>query len=48
MSNLNIQLDDELHKKLKVKAVMSSLTLKDYIITELSKETEKEAQKFGI
>jgi hypothetical protein len=35
MVNINIEIDDELHKKLKIRSIMNNITLKDYIIDEL-------------
>ena len=48
MVNINIQITDELHKKLKVNSVMSSSTLKEYIIEQLSKEAEQAAKNLGV
>ena len=42
MVNINIQITDDLHKKLKVSSVVSSKTLKEYIIEELSKRVNQE------
>lgn len=40
MVNLNIDLPDELHKSLKLKAIKESKTLKDIIVTRLTMEVE--------
>jgi hypothetical protein len=39
--NINIQLPDELHKKLKTLAVMKDTTLKEIIIKQLEKRAKK-------
>ena len=41
MVNINIQIPDELHKKLKLEAVSKESTLKDLIIGKLSKYPKK-------
>ena len=38
MVNINIQIPDELHKKLKLKAVEKEITIKDQIIRIIEKE----------
>ena len=38
MANINIQIPDELHKKLKLKAVEKEITIKEYIIAMMEKE----------
>ncbi|MFA5797783.1 MAG: hypothetical protein WC916_07175 [Candidatus Woesearchaeota archaeon] len=38
MVNINIQIPDELHKKLKLKAVEKDITIKDQIIRIIEKE----------
>jgi len=43
MGNINIELDEELHKKAKIYCAMNSITLKDFIIKLL----EKEANNLG-
>ncbi|MEM4259865.1 MAG: hypothetical protein QXG00_01365 [Candidatus Woesearchaeota archaeon] len=35
MVNINIEINDELHKRLKIRSVLKNITLKEYIITEL-------------
>jgi len=35
MVNINIKIPDELHKKIKLNAVMKGVSLKDYIILKL-------------
>ena len=39
MANINIQLPDDLHKRLKLNAVKSDITLKEYIIEILRKNS---------
>ncbi len=41
MTNINIQIPDELHKKLKLSAVQKETTIKEYIIKIIEKEIEK-------
>ncbi len=38
MTNINIQIPDELHKKLKLKAVEKDITIKEYLIRVMEKE----------
>ena len=37
MVNINIEINDELHKKIKLKSVIQEKTLKEFIIEELEK-----------
>lgn len=41
MPNINIAIPDELHKKIKLKAVMTDKTLKDYILEAIQEEVDK-------
>lgn len=41
MSNINIAISDELHKKLKLEAVKTDKTLKELIVLKLRKEAGK-------
>ena len=41
MVNINIEIPDELHKKIKLKSVMEDCTIKDYIINNLEKELDR-------
>ena len=41
MVNINIQIPDELHKKIKLVAVEKETTLKEYIIVVLEKSLKK-------
>jgi hypothetical protein len=43
MGNINIEIDDNLHKKAKIYCAMNSTTIKDFIIKLL----EKEANNLG-
>jgi len=46
MGNINIELDEELHRKAKIFCAMNSMSLKDFIIKLLEKEAdEKKRQK---
>jgi len=38
MVNVNIPIDDELHKQIKLQALLEDKTLKDYIIDALREE----------
>jgi predicted HicB family RNase H-like nuclease len=40
MVNINIQIPDELHKKIKLIAVKEDKTIKEYIIEVLTKEAK--------
>ena len=40
MVNVNIPIDDDLHKQLKLAALMQDKTLKEYIISALEDETK--------
>jgi hypothetical protein len=35
MASINIEISEELHKKIKIKSIMYNSTLKDYIISKL-------------
>jgi predicted HicB family RNase H-like nuclease len=41
MVNINIEIPEELHKKLKLKALMQDLTLKELLISTLEKDEKK-------
>ncbi|MBC8500804.1 MAG: hypothetical protein ISS25_01995 [Nanoarchaeota archaeon] len=38
MTNINIEISDDIHKQIKLKAVLEDLTIKDYIIKSLEKK----------
>ncbi|MEA3430528.1 MAG: hypothetical protein U9R08_04610 [Nanoarchaeota archaeon] len=38
MVNVNIKISNELHKKIKVKCAINSITLKDFVIKSLKKK----------
>ncbi len=40
MANINIQIPDDLHKKLKVEAIQEDTTLKELIIKKISKNSK--------
>jgi hypothetical protein len=42
MSNVNIKIPDVLHKKIKMKALETDKTLKEYIINLMEKEIGRE------
>jgi predicted HicB family RNase H-like nuclease len=41
MVNINIKIDDELHKKIKLASIMHDLTLCDYVIKVLEKKAKE-------
>jgi hypothetical protein len=41
MVNINIEIPDELHKKIKINSVTLEITLKEYVIKTLEKVIEK-------
>ena len=41
MVNINIEIPDELHKEIKLRAVMEDISLKDYVIKNLEKKIKK-------
>jgi hypothetical protein len=41
MVNINIEIPEELHKKIKLASIMKDLTLKDYIINVLDKKAKE-------
>lgn len=40
MPNINMELPEELHKKVKIAALMSDTSLKDYVINVLEKRAK--------
>lgn len=38
MTNINIEIPDNIHKEIKLKAVLEDLTIKSYIIKSLEKK----------
>lgn len=41
MVNINIEIPDELHKKIKINSVTREITLKEYVIKTLEEVIEK-------
>ncbi len=41
MVNINIEIPEELHRKIKLASIMKDLTLKDYIISVLDKKAKE-------
>lgn len=41
MVNINIEIPEELHKKIKLASIVKDLTLKDYIINVLEKKAKE-------
>jgi len=47
MSNINIEIPDDLHKKIKLEAVKEEISLKEFIIKSLKKSMDNKKGKFG-
>ena len=47
MVNINIEISEELHKKIKLASIVQDLTLKDYIIHALEKKAKECKTKIG-
>ncbi len=50
MGNINIEIPDELHKKLKLKALINDSTLKDFVISVIARNlslSNKQVRKKG-
>ncbi len=45
MTNINIEIPDELHKKLKIQCAVEETTLKDYIVITLEEKLQKGNKK---
>jgi len=45
--NINIEIAEELHKKIKLASIVQDLTLKDYIIHVLEKKSKECKTKIG-
>ena len=45
MGNINIELDENLHKKAKIYCATNSITIKDFIIKLLEKEADERGKK---
>jgi len=41
MVNINIEISEELHRKIKLASIIKDLTLKDYIINVLEKKSKE-------
>ncbi|MBW3001067.1 toxin-antitoxin system HicB family antitoxin [Candidatus Woesearchaeota archaeon] len=41
MVNINIEVSDELHKKIKLASIMQDITLKEYVIKVLEKKAKE-------
>jgi predicted HicB family RNase H-like nuclease len=42
MTNINISIPEQLHKKMKLNAIKADITLKDYIIKKLEEKSRKQ------
>jgi len=45
MTNINIEIPNDIHKKIKLKAVLEDLTIKNYIIKSLEEKISKKKNK---
>jgi len=45
MGNINIEVDENLHKKAKIHCAANSITIKDFIIELLEKEADERGKK---
>jgi len=45
--NINVPISEELHKKIKLKALMEDKTLKEFILDSIKEETAKNNLKVG-
>ncbi len=45
MVNINIEIPDELHKKIKVYCAMNDITIKDFVISSLTKNLKPRSKK---
>lgn len=41
MANINIEVSDELHKKIKLASILQDITLKEYVIKVLGKKAKE-------
>jgi len=41
MVNINIEISDELHKKIKLASIMQDITLKEYVVKVLEKKAKE-------
>ena len=41
MTNINIEIPDELHKKIKIQCAIEEVTLKDYVVSVLEEKLKK-------
>ncbi len=44
MVNINIEIPDELHKKIKVYCAMNNITIKDFVISSLTKNLKSDSK----
>lgn len=47
MVNINIEISEELHKKIKLASIMQDITLKDYVVKVLEKKAKECRTKIG-
>jgi predicted HicB family RNase H-like nuclease len=41
MTNINIEIPDELHKKVKIQSAIQEITLKEFVINAIKREIKK-------
>ncbi len=44
MVNINIEIPDELHKKIKIYCAMNDITIKDFVISSLTKNLKSRSK----
>jgi hypothetical protein len=45
MTNINIKIPDELHKKVKIQSAIQEITIKDFIISAIEKRLKNDQHK---
>ncbi|MBR9692538.1 hypothetical protein GOV07_01260 [Candidatus Woesearchaeota archaeon] len=45
--NINIEIPNELHKRIKLEATLKSVTLKELVIASLEKKAKKDAEGYS-
>lgn len=45
MGNINIEIDEDLHRKAKIHCAANSVTIKDFIIKALEKEADEAGKR---
>ncbi|MBW2991064.1 toxin-antitoxin system HicB family antitoxin [Candidatus Woesearchaeota archaeon] len=47
MTNVNIKISEELHRKIKLASIMQDITLKEYVVKVLEKKAKECRTKIG-